>query len=86
MSDAIGLDGDSVAELRARGAGQSILHPEAELERNLVVVDGAVGGEAATDLGDFKPVEVAQRLVRAGERVVDRVLDRVWRGSDDLAD
>src|SRR5689334_19863534 len=65
---------------------RSALHSEAELERHLVVVDLPLIREVAAHLGDLEPVEVAQRLARAGKGDVDRLFDRLRRRSDDLAD
>src|SRR5690349_20620387 len=67
-------------------SARSALHAEAELERHLVVVHVALVSEVAAQLGDLEPVEVAQRLARSGQGDVDRLLDRLRRRSDDLAD
>src|SRR5438105_4719846 len=68
------------------GDARSVLHAEAELERHLVVVHRALVVEVAAHFGDLEPVEVAQRLARPDQGNVDRLLDRLRRRSDDLAD
>src|SRR5579859_2042279 len=45
---------------------------------HLVVVD------VAARLGDFEPTQPAQRLRRAGNRHMDRVVDALFRRTDDL--
>src|SRR5689334_20950630 len=64
----------------------SALHSETKLERHLVVVHVPLLGQVAAHLSDLEPIEVTQRLARSAQGDVDRLLDRLRRRSDDLAD
>src|SRR3954447_10600531 len=65
------------------GALIGLLQPEADLERHLVVRDPAVLDVAARG-HHLEPLDVAQRLRRLGDRVVDRQLDSLGRAARDL--
>jgi RNA polymerase sigma factor (sigma-70 family) len=69
-----------------RARSRSALQPEADLQRDLEVVDRAVFLEVAADLGHLEPVEMPDGLPRPFERVLDRVVERPGGRSDDLAD
>src|SRR5690349_9363125 len=58
---------------------------EAEFHRDLVVRDTAVL-DVAAQLGDLEPIEVADRLARHSNGLVDGVFDALVGGADNLAD
>jgi hypothetical protein len=53
---------------------RSVLQAEPELEGHLALSDLAAGDDAA-DLRDLEPVQVAERPIRPGDRVADRLVD-----------
>jgi hypothetical protein len=61
----------------------SSVQPEPHLHLHLVLGDFAVG-DAAAELGDFEPVDVAERLGGALDAGGDGFLERLARGTDDL--
>src|SRR6185369_5600081 len=58
--------------------GGSALHSEPDLHRDLKVADVAVD-DVAANLGDFEPVEIAERLARPRDPVANRLLDALGR-------
>src|SRR5688572_19501293 len=70
---------------RSRRPRVRLLHPEADLHRDLIVGDLAAV-EMAADLRDLEPVEVAQRGVGPRHAAVDRLLDALRGRSGDLDD
>ena len=70
---------------RAGSYERAALEGEAGLHDHLVVADLAVV-DVPADLDDLEPAEVPQRVVGAPHRGLDRALDAVARGADELDD
>ena len=66
-------------------SGGPLVEPEADLHGDLEVTEPVVL-DAAAHPGDLEPVQVVQGLRSAAHRALDRVVDAVGRGADDLGD
>src|SRR5579859_7136003 len=66
-------------------SGRRLVEPEADLQGDLEVAAPVVL-DAASHPGHLEPVQVMQGLGRATDRPVDRVVNALGRGADDLGD
>ena len=64
-------------------SSESLVEPEADLQRDLVVGDAALV-DVAADVHHLEPVEVAQRLRGLADRTIDGLGDAVGGGARDL--
>src|SRR4051794_29564272 len=71
------------AESPGRRTGSVVFQPEADLDADLEVLDGAVL-DLAAHLGHLEPVHVAQRLRGAFDAVADGLVDAFGGCADDL--
>jgi hypothetical protein len=62
-----------------------ILEPEAELHRDLEVLDMVVD-DLAADLGNLEPVEMAEGVAGSADGVLDGIVDALLGRPDDLGD
>ena len=67
------------------GSGLGLVQPEADLQRHLEVA-ALIVFDPAADAADLEPVQVVEGLRGASDRDLDRVVNALGRGADDLAD
>jgi hypothetical protein len=66
-------------------SGGRLVETEADLQRDLEAA-AAVVLDPAARVGDLEPVQVVQGFRGAGDGALDRVVDALGGGADDLAD
>lgn len=63
--------------------GSVVLKPKADFHSDLIVLDSPVL-DLAPDLGHLEPIQMPKRPGRTGNPIFDRLVNAVWRGSNDF--